>query len=358
MFSVLSLPLPLLVDLKQRKERKEAKKKNLTVSMDDTILETPIDYGYEDHRPDGDHEPNETIGYDPGPSHSAGWNQYGGIASGYNANTSNLQPYVGVNKSIAYGSATKNHTLHDPYASFNGKSYDAQEYETELHDDELLQRTPVTVGSSMNNSMPSLLSVRGSEITDDSRTAAMKWTSFGDLNYDGQQDDLSPPLCETEDQALEGPKPTNKGRKVIRKVKKKKKKKKKKVGNIETTKRGSEEDKITAEQEPEDFAGFFPGSTEEDSKKKKPQKPRGLVMAITRTFSKDGISTPKADKQQRYKEAASPFKVIRSKIPSITLFGKNRRGSPTSVVDTGRQEAHFFDDFVEQDDEEWGGLLG
>lgn len=136
----------------------------------------------------------------------------------------------------------------------------------------------------------------------------------------------------------------DKNRKTKVKIKKKtiKKKKKKKTKSPTTE---------AVPERAEDFTGFFRKASPDDgnmNSKRQPARPRSLVKTLSRTF----IKQEKANTEKK-KSPDRPrgLKGIKSRMTGISLFNKQKEQNSFC-----RQEAHFFDDFLEKDEDD-GALL-
>jgi hypothetical protein len=211
------------------------------------------------------------------------------------------------------------------------------------------------------NSMPSLSSVRESEVSgsthvrdkwasyadlnvdygrilpskaldpNDSADMSEKWASFGDLDIDYGR---IPPM----DQKVQfGDMPQTAERTSTKTKTKKapkpvlKKKFKKKIGPIEVIKEINHPEALLDYYKAPALA--VPETPASGSKKDK------YGVALMRNFK-------------------SPVASLRNRMPKLGLFGKGRRNSPTSVTD-GRQESQFYPEMDDdgEEGEEFGGLL-
>jgi len=199
----------------------------------------------------------------------------------------------------------------------------------------------------LNNSLPSLTSIRESDIANSQHVMAQKWASFGDLEFDpAQQQQQHQPI-------VDEPETTPKKRK-------KKKLKKKKPTAEHSTKKKKKKKKTDAAKSPEQtFDSYFPAFPEtQDNILASPAGRSAPPTPRASNRSKSYLSSPtKSTRSLRFRDHKNPLSALRSRIPKISLFGKGRQQpSPTGVIDTGAREAQFFPG-IDEEEGDWGGLL-
>lgn len=201
------------------------------------------------------------------------------------------------------------------------------------------------------SSLPSLTSVRDSEVSSSHHESQPRseWAAFGELPGDF---------------AGEG-QPSEPMRRKVRKVKKKIVKKRPKTPSPTKKKAVPKPTSVEDIPKPDDaFNDYFNTSVRDDEViSMSPLSSRNKVSA--ENFLNYDMPTPKASnketvggaaRKKKYKETG--LKSLKDKMSKISLFSKGRRGSPASVVDSGRGEAQFFpSDQDEEEEEGWGSLL-
>jgi hypothetical protein len=341
-------------NIDQQKEQEEYTR-NKHEQGKKSSLETPdeVDYGYEDHEPAPFPLEDHCQTYESGNrAISNSSSDEKPLQYSYEGDTSNPYGYGECQPSFVKATCC------------DGQDHLIVEKINAYHENPYLKGPPsASVVSTMNSSMPSLTSVKESEVSQGSKLMALKWTSFGDLDFEATSgvDHPFPFQLEPEGEEENVQKP------VVKTKRSGKNSRKKKVKDAKKRKVKRAAQKATNARALDRLNGC--GNEEVIYMTPKPQStktiygtkelPKSILSRSNPAPSPEGFPCLRKEKnrKKRYKETKSPFQAIRNRIPSLTFFGKGRRGSPTSVMNMGRQEAHFFEDFEEYVEEEWGGLL-